>query len=443
MGHGHSDSPPATLVVINLITSVAFIALAAYANYCLQLRDDRARLQRRLLRAQQTRNRVASYATAAWSGLDGGAPNNNNSRTQPPPSNGYYQRLDAGDHRARLSSYRQNNDSFHVQPGEEIFATLDAAHFSDSETESIASHETDLFAQEQRLRDERRPLIEDVPTSNSTNSIESNFPPPAQKKKSALSQESLQHETQSSCWLLAPLGLCWGRHHHAHKHFFDVDMFRDERTIFFVFVMLSCIVQAVTLIVFTLSVELAQYSDRKLQDLITSGQAFTVFAVFEALLLILNALVDQQLHSDNLEHIRRRTRFLILLFTLLLAAGYCVFNSLIACDVISASHSEYYGTACSGIIGAGFLYSAYSLPRQYRQFGTQNDALRETSKRLRVVCIIVGGWLFIRLALYFPLMQDYYTSLQAYPPVVFDFIDMFAIAMSLFFLHSRSAVVSS
>lgn len=440
-----------TLVVVNTVTAVAFIGLAGFANYCLQLRDDTALFQRRLRNARASKHRAASYA-AALSGLDsrglGGGPDDNSHHQAQPPSSHNYHYLDAAtmeNHRTRTSSHRVNT-SFYAAPTSEELAYVDPAHFSGSDTESVVSRETEVIVQEQRNRDESKPLIEDGPISSGTirsDTFSQNGTPTHRKRSSALSAEKLDQHNNGLSLLCAPFWFCCCAPHFNDDHplrrnrksMINTEMFSDDRTIYFFLVMISCIVQAVTVILFTLSVDLAQYANRKEQDLVTSPQAATVFAVFIVLLVVLHSLVRQELQSDQVENIRRQSRLIMLACTLFIAVVYVIVELLEAVDVLSPEDGEFTGSCFSGMIASLFLYSAYSLPKQLEQFGSQR--LEATSSRFRGVCILIGVWLLIRLVVYFPYLQDMYSSLQAYPPAVFDFIDMFAIGMSLAVLHRR------
>lgn len=370
-----------------------------------------------------------------------------------------------------------NNESFGLPPpSQPALKPETILHFSDSDDEDGAeSVATEKLVREQQQRDEQFPLIDDAKqVSNRSLGDEYDFDSSLDERAAGvyLSKQKLSElevsgpltentdepsEAPSPSWwnVLIFLVCCVsppkqsrrGRSDdlasRIHESRFSwcftssSTLLRDERNLFFIMVIISCIAQATTLLLFTFATvsSASMDGDRQEQDEITSFQAFTVFATFAILLVVLHSLINQELNPDQQERIRWTSRLIMISSTIFIFSCFFGVNLILGFGLISPIASEFVGTAFSITLSCLFALSAYILPKKISVFSQNSTAA--TVNKLRLVCLLCSGWMLVRFIAYFPFLQTEYASLSVFAETAFDFVDMSALAMSLWFLHTR------
>lgn len=206
-------------------------------------------------------------------------------------------------------------------------------------------------------------------------------------------------------------------------------MFSDERSYFFIAVIVCSLIGSITILIFTfadVSTAAVGEASRGTQDVISAPQACSLFIVFSVLLHTLHAIVEKLL-GDTCSG-RRLT----------IAIATIVLSYAVAVAVILAGHSEtaseYVSSSLEVILALVFIWTSRVLPARIRTFGASTE---QTAVKVRRVCIIAGLSLTVRFVVFFPLLQDRYGSLGVYAASLLNFVDMVPLAVSLVFLHSR------
>jgi hypothetical protein len=206
-------------------------------------------------------------------------------------------------------------------------------------------------------------------------------------------------------------------------------MFSDERSFFFIAVILCCIIEAITMLIFTfadVSTAAVNEESRGTQDVISGPQACSLFIVFAVLLHTLHAIVENLLGSSN--GMKR-----IAIITAVIVAAYAVAIGL-TIGGISEKACEYVSSSLEIILSLVFMWTGRVLPARIRTFG---ESTEQTAVKVRRICAIASVSLLVRFGVFFPMLQDRYGSLGAFAASLFNVVDMIPLAVSLWFLHSR------
>lgn len=207
-------------------------------------------------------------------------------------------------------------------------------------------------------------------------------------------------------------------------------MFSDERSFFFISVIVCCLIEGVTMLIFTFAdVSTAAVNDesRGMQDVISSPQACSLFIVFTVLVHTLHVIVETLLGTSP----KGDRRIVIAVATIV--AAYTVAVGLILAGV-SEKASEYVSTTLEIVLAVAFVWTAKVLPARIRTFG---ESTEQTAVKVRRVCIIASASLMIRFVVFFPILQDRYGSLGEYAATIFNVVDMIPLGVSLVFLHTK------
>lgn len=207
-------------------------------------------------------------------------------------------------------------------------------------------------------------------------------------------------------------------------------MFSDERSHFFISVIVCCLIAAITMLIFTfadVSTATVSEASRGTQDVISAPQACSLFIVFSVLLHTLHSIVEKLLSDvDSGRRISIAIGTIISAYTIAVAvilAGY------------SETASEYVSSSLEIILALTFLWTSRVLPARIRTFGATTE---QTAIKVRRVCLIAAFSLSVRFVVFFPLLQNKYGSLGVYAASLLNFVDMVPLGVSLMFLHSRS-----
>jgi hypothetical protein len=206
-------------------------------------------------------------------------------------------------------------------------------------------------------------------------------------------------------------------------------MFSDERSYFFISVIVCCLIEAITMLIFTfadVSTATVGEASRGTQDVISAPQACSMFIVFSVLLHTLHSIVEKLLNDAD-----SGRRIFIAIGTII--SSYTIAVSFILAGY-SETASEYVSTSLEVILAGTFLWTSHVLPARIRTFGASTE---QTATKVRRVCLIAAFSLTVRFVVFFPLLQNKYGSLGEYAASLLNFVDMVPLGVSLMFLHSR------
>lgn len=208
-------------------------------------------------------------------------------------------------------------------------------------------------------------------------------------------------------------------------------VFSDLRSLFFLLVIISCAIQAITMMVLTFakSQSITMTSDRRTQDIITSPQACSIFCVFAALLNILYQLASE---GSLVRHYRARP-FLSIFFIIAL---YMASTALLWTEQWLLA-TEYLSSSLEVIFSLAFFLASVVLPNMVLSLG---DELSAVGAKIRKVSILIGFCLAARFVVLFPKLQDEYgktSNFSRYAVPLFQFVSMVPMLGSLYILHQH------
>ena len=214
---------------------------------------------------------------------------------------------------------------------------------------------------------------------------------------------------------------------------FDWTVFTEHRAWYFILIVMYCLSEIVTLVVFRIAVSKetaaigSNKTSRATQDIMDLPRLCFFYMIFMLLLNVLFYMAQIGHKLDAATYIRRGIMQVLVLISLLVITA-------VLTGTVDPLALEYLSVTLEFSFAVAYIFSSRIL---YNRIYSYSEEVHHEASRVRNVCMVVSLCLVIRATVLFPILQNEMAGSGAAVFPILELVGLLPICGSMFLLHHR------